>query len=155
MSDDVIDTALNDHDAELVKAAQRCIVAALDHSRAVNITIASEDEQGLQEMPELHLPPKVLRLFAEMLGHLAQGRLVSIVPEGMDVTTQQAANYLNVSRPHIIKLLEERVIPYHKVGTPRKIAFEDLRKYKADRRKEAKTKLRALQEQAQDLSMGY
>ncbi|NVD96875.1 helix-turn-helix domain-containing protein [Massilia sp. BJB1822] len=151
----VIDRLDNKEDLELAKAAQRCIVSALDHSRAINISIVEEGVERIEDAPLLKLPPKVLRLFSDLLGAMAQGKAVTIVPKELDVTTQEAAMFLNVSRPYLIRLLDEGKIAFHKVGTHRRIRFEDVVEYKETRRKSAQSALQALVDQAQELDMGY
>lgn len=152
---DVIDRLDSREDVELAKAAQRCIVSALNHSHAVNIAILEDGVERLEDSPILKLPPKVLRLFADMLGSLAQGHAVAIMPKEMYVSTQEAAMFLNVSRPHLVKMLDEGKLPYHKVGTHRRIKFEDVVAYKEERRKMSQTALQELVDQAQELDMGY
>lgn len=71
------------------------------------------------------------------------------------LTTQEAANLLNVSRPYLITSLEEGKLPYRKVGTRRKILFEDLMNYKGKDDAERLKILNKLTEEAQDLDMGY
>lgn len=142
-------------DVELAKAAQRCIVSALDHSRAISIALVEDGVERLGEAPLLRLPPKVLRMFADVLGSLAQGKAVAIMPKELDVTTQEAAMFLNVSRPYLVRLLEEGKIAYHKVGTHRRIRFADVLQYKEDRQKISQDALQKLADQAQELNMGY
>ena len=69
-------------------------------------------------------------MFAQILALLASGQGVQIIPDSAELTTQQAADFLNVSRPYLIGLLEADAIPYRKVGTHRRIRFEDLREYR-------------------------
>lgn len=142
-------------DLELAKAAQRCLVAALDHSHAISIAIVEDGVERVNESPLLRLPPKVLRLFAEMLGSLAQGKAVTIMRKELDVTTQEAAMLLNVSRPYLVRLLEEGKLPFHKVGTHRRIRFADVLQYKEDRQKISHDALQKLADQAQELNLGY
>jgi excisionase family DNA binding protein len=78
----------------------------------------------------LVVPRPVVELIAHMLGQLAEGRGVSIIPSFAELTTQQAADMLNVSRPYLIKLLEDGKIPFHLVGRNRRITFQDLIEYK-------------------------
>lgn len=144
-----------EQDVELAKAAQRCIVSALDHSRAVHIALVDEGSEVGDDAPRLKLPPDVLRLFADMLGALAQGKSVAVVPRELDVTTQEAAMFLNVSRPYLVRLLDEGKIPFHKVGTHRRIRFDDVVAYKEERHKRSRKALQELSEQAQELDMGY
>lgn len=142
-------------EVELAKAAQQCIMSALDHSRAFHIAIVEDGVERMEDSPLLKLPPHVLRLFAELLGSLAQGKAVSIIPSEHDVTTQEAAMFLNVSRPYLVRLLESGKIPYHKVGSHRRMRFEDIVRYKEERRKVSQHALQALVDQAQELGMGY
>lgn len=152
---DVIERLESKEDVELAKAAQRCIISALDHSRAVNIAIVEEGVERIEDSPILKLPPNALRLFADMLGALAQGNAVTVVPKGMYVSTQEAAMFLNVSRPYLVRMLDEGKLPYHKVGTHRRIKFDDVVAYKDQRTKASQDALQQLVDQAQELDMGY
>ncbi|AYM79138.1 helix-turn-helix domain-containing protein [Janthinobacterium agaricidamnosum] len=151
----VLDRLDNKEDLELAKAAQRCLVSALDHSRAVQIAVLEEGAQDLGDAPLLRLPPNVLRLFADVLGTLAQGKAVTVMPKEHDVTTQEAAMYLNMSRAYLVRLLEAGKIPHHKVGTHRRLRFEDVVQYKDERKRRSQQALQALADQAQELELGY
>jgi excisionase family DNA binding protein len=78
-------------------------------------------------------------LLMDILEAMAAGRGVTIVPENAELTTVEAAGVLNISRPYLIKLLDEGVIPHRKVGKHRRIRMEDVMAYKArdDREREA------------------
>lgn len=155
-NNDLLDLVLDPEEIELAKTAQRCLISALDHSKAVNIAILEEGvERTGDGAPILRLPPKVLRMFADMLGAMSQGQAVTILPRSMEVTTQEAAMILNVSRPYLIKLLNEKKIPFHKLGKHRRIRLEDVLKYKTERREASLTALQALSDQAQELDMEY
>jgi len=151
----VIDRLDSEKDVELAKEAQRCLVAALDHSRAVQIALVEDGKKDLSGAPVLTLPPKVLRLFAEVLGSLAQGKAVAVMPKELDISTQEAAMYLNVSRPYFVKLLESGAIPHHKVGAHRRVRFEDVMRYKEQREHRSQQALQELSDQAQEHNMGY
>jgi excisionase family DNA binding protein len=71
-----------------------------------------------------------VELIAHMFGQLAEGRGVSVIPSHAELTTQQAADVLSVSRPFLIGLLESGRIPYRTVGRHRRITFEDLMEFK-------------------------
>ena len=104
---------------------------------------------------QIELPTSALRLLVDVLSELALGNAVRIVPVHAKLTTQEAADLLNVSRPHLIKLLENGAIPYHMTGKHRRVRFDDLVEYKT-RRDEASAKaMKALAQQAQALQMGY
>lgn len=103
--------------------------SALD---AVLKQISSQNpEIEIEETKErIKVPIQALRLLAKILHVTAQGKPISIVPLAMEVTTQSAADFLGCSRPHLVKLLEEGVIPFTTVGRHRRVKFEDLQKYK-------------------------
>jgi len=78
----------------------------------------------------LVIPRATAIMFAQILDLLGQGRGVQIIPKEAELTTQQAAAMLNVSRPYLIGLLESGKIPFRKVGRHRRITFEALMEYK-------------------------
>jgi excisionase family DNA binding protein len=72
-----------------------------------------------------------------------------------DMTTNEAADYLNVSRPYLIKLLNLGQLPFHKVGTHKRVYFQDIKRYKEEQRARSYALLAELQAEAQELNMGY
>jgi excisionase family DNA binding protein len=101
------------------------------------------------------IPTKALHLLALILDHMAQGKAVSLVPTDSELSTQQAAQLLNVSRPHVVKLVEQGVIPFKKAGTHRRILLGDLLAYQARQKQQRQEALAFLSEQAQALHLGY
>lgn len=115
--------------------------------RRVRVTVEGEDRRPLE------LPREAVELLAGMLAHMSAGRSVSIVPRDAELTTQQAADILNVSRPFLIGLLEAEEIEYRTVGTHRRIRASSLVQYKArddQRRRQAADELTEL---GQDLGL--
>mgnify|MGYP000152558979 CR=1 FL=1 len=83
---------------------------------------------------EIVIPESVYSLLGQVVRAMASGQVISIVPHNRALTTQQAADILNVSRPFLVKLLENGEIPYIKVGSHRRILFQDLMVYKEQRK---------------------
>jgi len=129
----------------LVKAA-----AAISKRKAEGVKIK------IQETGEfVTVPTKALDLLFYILNNMAEGRSISLVPSDSEISTQQAADMLNVSRPHIVKLLEEGTIPHKKVGSHRRILLEDIVEYDKRLKEEREASLKYLAEQAQNLGLGY
>ncbi|NWC91496.1 MULTISPECIES: helix-turn-helix domain-containing protein [unclassified Pseudomonas] len=103
----------------------------------------------------LVLPTSALRLLVDILGELAIGNAVKVVPVHAELTSQEAADLLNVSRPHLVKMLEEGAIPFTKTGRHRRIRFSDLMAFKQRREDESQEAMDALAQQAQELEEGY
>ena len=102
---------------------------------------------------ELILPASALRLLVSLLNELGQGNAVTLTPIRAELTTQQAADLLNVSRPHLVKLLDEGAIPSHKVGSHRRVQTEDLLAYKREFLAKRHAALDELQALSQELGM--
>lgn len=107
------------------------------------------------ETETIPLPSSLLQMLARALSEVAEGGSVSVSPIPEELSTQQAADLLNVSRPHLVKLLDEKVIPHRKVGTHRRVRRRDVLAYREKMRVEAEEALQALADQAQELGLGY
>jgi excisionase family DNA binding protein len=103
----------------------------------------------------IRVPREALELFVEVLGQMANGNAVTVVPVHAELTTHQAAELLNVSRPFLIDLLEAGRIPFRRVGTHRRIRFADLMVYKKQDDARRDEVLAELTRQAEDLALGY
>ncbi len=104
---------------------------------------------------DLVLPRDALALLRDVLVEMAQGNAITIVPTHAELTTQEAANLLNVSRPYLVALLENGTIPFRKTGTHRRIRFHELMAYRERQEHQSNAALDELAAQAQEHEMGY
>lgn len=102
---------------------------------------------------EIELPQSLFVMLRQIVYHLLQGRAVTIVPYNKELTTQEAADILNVSRPYLVKLLEQGDIPYVKTGTHRRIRFIDLMNYKKYRDEKRRKGLAELTRLSQEMGL--
>lgn len=142
---------LSEAEAEMARAAQRCIMAALDHSRAATITLESDD--GSQ--PVVQLPPQALRFIAQLLGAMSERKPIVLMPTKQELSTVEAANFLNVSRPFVIKEIEAGRLPHRMVGTHRRVTFDDLQTYAVNMRAQQKSALERMSDNARELGLDY
>lgn len=101
------------------------------------------------------LPAGAVPLVLDILRDMAAGRSVSIVPHDAELTTQEAADYLRVSRPFLVKLLDDGKLPCRMVGTHRRVRVEDVSAFKDAIDRDRRAALDALAEEAQLLGLGY
>jgi excisionase family DNA binding protein len=138
-------------DMEMARVAHRCIMEALDHSRAAAISLTTDD--GTQ--PNIELPPSALKLIGQLLGAMSEGRPVTLIPAKQEFTTVEAANYLNVSRPFVIKEIDAGRLPHRMVGAHRRINFDDLINYAREMRQHQESALERMADNARELGLDY
>jgi len=136
-------------DQELARVARRCLMEALDHSRAASITVRTD----AGEAPSIEVPPQALRLLGEILGAMSEGRAITVVPAKREFSTVEAAHFLNVSRPFVIKEIEAGRLEHRMVGTHRRISFEALQAYARAMRGRQSAALERLADNARELGL--
>lgn len=148
--------------SEAALPVEREVAAAVESQRALAAYLSTQFEtQRIQIFDEenrahqVELPTSALRLLVDILAELAEGNAVKVVPIHAELTTQEAADMLNVSRPHLVKLLESGALPFHKAGKHRRIRFADLMAFKAERDRTSTDAMEELAKQAQELRLGY
>ncbi len=120
-------TLPSEHDIALARETGRVLSTVLKTHTATQLIEFRDDQGTLRSVP---IPTSVLRLLLEVLAEIGQGNAVSVTPIQAELTTQQAADLLNVSRPFLVQLLEKGEMPFHKIGTHRRVRYEDVRRYK-------------------------
>ena len=116
------DPSLRPDAACATRASSERLAAFLRKDRALILSVA-----GAHARETVELPPSVAALLLEILEDMAAGSAVAVLRRDTELTTQQAADYLNVSRPFLVGLLEAGEVPFRRVGTHRRVRFEDLR----------------------------
>lgn len=138
------------------KIAKSSILKLRKSSQKITSTDRKYAKIKFQEKGEfLKIPKKALSLLFDILNNMAEGKSITIIPSDTELSTQQAADMLKVSRPHLVKLLEDGKIAFTKVGTHRRIKIRNLMDYQENLRKNRRKQLDALTEQAQELNLGY
>lgn len=141
----------SESEVELARTSSR-ILSSVNLKKGKTIDILLETDKHKNSVT---LPFSAFKLLITILTQMAEGNAITLIPVHAELTTQEAADLLNVSRPYLIRLLEEKKIPFRKVGTRRRILFQDLMDYKAKIDAARRKTLDDLAEEAQKLDMGY
>lgn len=138
-------------DADLARESGQLLAPLAAETGEVRLRL--EPAEGRSQ--RIDLPAAAVRLLVDILAQMAQGRAVTLIAVDAELSTQQAADLLNVSRPFLVKLLEDGQLPHRKVGTHRRVLFRDVLAFKQRSDEERHAALQALAEQGQALDMGY
>lgn len=150
MSSSIVAQFPTDQEVEEAKLSSRTLSKYADADR-VQLSIKGSNN----ESDELVLPGHALQLLLDVLSEMSRGNAISIMHIHAELSTQDAANILNVSRPFLVGLLEKGDIDFHKVGTHRRVLAKDIIEYKQQIDAERMTALDKLTEESQKLGMGY
>ena len=137
------------NDSELARNSSRLLAACIGHGPTARLRVIDGDAEPIE------VPVAALRMLVDILANMAEGNATSIVPIHAELTTQQAADFLNVSRPYLVGLLDRGELAHHKVGTHRRVYFRDLLEYKQALDRKALETMAELAAQAQALNLGY
>lgn len=135
-------------DAAIARTSSRLLAACLGSGTTARLRVINGED-------EIEVPVSALRMLVDILANMAEGNATSIVPIHAELTTQQAADFLNVSRPYLVGLLDRGELAHHKVGTHRRVYFRDLLEYKQALDRKALETMAELAAQAQALNLGY
>ena len=147
-TDQLIPDLPSEEEVALARETGRRIAAIIGQGDTAQLCVHDGDDRFL-------VPMGAMKLLAEILNQMAQGNAFALMPVGYMLTTQQAADLLNVSRPYFVKLLEKGEIPFTKAGRHRRVRHEDLVAYMKKIDAQSNDAMAALAKQAQDLDMGY
>jgi excisionase family DNA binding protein len=137
-------------EVEQAKLSSRTLSKYADVDR-VNLSLRGSNG----ESDELVLPGHVLQILLDVLSEISQGNAISLIPYHQEISTQDAANLLNVSRPFLVRLLEDGEIPFRKVGAHRRVKLQDVLAFKEKTDNQRSLALDELAQLSQKEGMGY
>jgi excisionase family DNA binding protein len=142
------------------KLEQKMASQSLNRIKGFGIRLHTERSKGvkirLEESGEqVTIPDKAFFILLDVLSNMSEGKSITIMPSETELSSRQAAEMLNMSRPHLVKLLESGKMPFKKVGSHRRVLLNDVIEYKEKLRQNREDQLTFLAKQAQQLNLGY
>lgn len=144
--DQIITPPATRAESELARKSSRLLAACIGRGATARLRVIDGDG-------EIEVPVSALRMLVDILANMAEGNAISMVPIHAELTTQQTADFLNVSRPYVVGLLERGDLPHHKVGTHRRVRFSDLMAYQQAQLAKSKARLAELAKLDQELGL--
>ncbi|MBV2208513.1 MAG: excisionase family DNA-binding protein [Thermomonas sp.] len=144
LNEQLVNAPASAQETELARQSSRLLAACIGSGPTARLRVIDADG-------EIEVPVAALRMLVDILDNMASGNAVSLMPIHAELTTQQAADFLNVSRPYVVGLLERGELLHHKVGTHRRVYLRDLLAYKNAQIAQSKARLNELAREAQDL----
>jgi excisionase family DNA binding protein len=139
------------HDTELAAASRPTLDALVKTTGDLTLTVTEEGGTTAQ----IRISAPALRFLFAALSQIASGNAVSLLPLNEEVTTQQAADILNVSRPYLVALLEKGEMPFRKVGNQRRVMLQDVLAYKTRSDIDRRAAFKELAQLGQQMGVGY
>lgn len=143
-------TVVREQDPVLASDKDAPLVRELDDALAKNLGAAKLRAPSGEE---IELPHSVFEVLVRVVHEMARGNAVRVLPVHTELTTQQAAEILGVSRPYLVGLLEEGEVPFRKVGSHRRVRLDDLLVYKDKRDRDRRDALNQLTAESQKLGL--
>jgi len=139
-------------DLELARQSSRRLGTLIGTDSQIELRV---QPRGVKRPEAAAIPMAAFRLLVQILSEMAEGNAVTIIPLHREMTTQEAADFLEMSRPSLLKLLAQKEIRFRKVGKHRRVLFQDVIEYKKRSMADRHAALDELAKQAQELGFGY
>ncbi len=146
---DIDQTIVSDQE----RATARAALQALDQHAGDKTELRMQLSEAGREITTLDVPPSAVPLIRALLKELGAGRGVTVIADDAEITTQQAAELLGVSRPYLVGLIDKGVLPARKVGPRRRLLIADVLAYRAETKAKRREALRELAALDQELGL--
>jgi excisionase family DNA binding protein len=140
-------------ETEQAKESSRLLARRIQRGRPLSVRVVNDVPQEQEVV--IRLPARAVQLLQAILVQMAEGKAVTLIPTHAELTTQQAADILNLSRPFFVRLIERGDVPFRKVGTHRRVLLSDVIAYKERTDAAREQSLAELTALSQELNLGY